>query len=82
MCSLLNFSMCSKNVFGVSAESMQCSIDNHGNMVPTILLLLQKQLYDQHGLKVCLISGFWLQLSSTSATCGHGKTFKIVPSAI
>lgn len=41
----------SKNVFGVSVESMQCSIDNHGNMVPTILLLLQKQLYDQQGLK-------------------------------
>lgn len=41
----------SKNVFGVSVESMQCSMDSHGNMVPTILLLLQKQLYDQQGLK-------------------------------
>lgn len=41
----------SKNVFGVSVESMQCSFDSHGNMVPTILLLLQKQLYDQRGLK-------------------------------
>ncbi|KAG0590222.1 hypothetical protein M758_1G080800 [Ceratodon purpureus] len=41
----------SKNVFGVSVESMQCSQDSQGNMVPTILLLLQKQLYDQNGLK-------------------------------
>lgn len=41
----------SQNVFGVSAESMQCSVDFHGNMVPTILLLLQKQLYDHQGLK-------------------------------
>lgn len=40
----------SKNVFGVSVESMQCSLDSHGNMVPTILLLLQRQLYDQQGL--------------------------------
>jgi hypothetical protein len=42
----------SQNVFGVSAESMQCSYDLQGNMVPTILLLLQKRLYDQGGLKV------------------------------
>ncbi|CAK9224302.1 unnamed protein product [Sphagnum jensenii] len=41
----------SQNVFGVSAESMQCSYDLQGNMVPTILLLLQKRLYDQGGLK-------------------------------
>jgi hypothetical protein len=53
MCSFLNLCMCSKNVFGVSVESMQCSQDSQGNMVPTILLLLQKQLYDQNGLKVC-----------------------------
>lgn len=65
-CSLsyLFFWVRSKNVFGVSVESMQCSIDSHGNMVPTILLLLQKQLYDQQGLKVCSISKFWLSIHS------------------
>lgn len=41
----------SASVFGVSAESMQCSYDRHGNSVPTILLLLQERLYDQGGLK-------------------------------
>lgn len=41
----------STSVFGVSAESMQCSYDRHGNSVPTILLLLQERLYDQGGLK-------------------------------
>lgn len=42
----------SASVFGVSAESMQCSYDRKGNSVPTILLLLQERLYDQGGLKV------------------------------
>ncbi|MCO5590977.1 hypothetical protein L7F22_044953 [Adiantum nelumboides] len=41
----------SASVFGVSAESMQCSYDGHGNSVPTILLLMQERLYDQKGLK-------------------------------
>lgn len=41
----------SASVFGVSAESMQCSYDRNGNSVPTILLLLQERLYDQGGLK-------------------------------
>ncbi|KAJ3683136.1 hypothetical protein LUZ60_013363 [Juncus effusus] len=41
----------SAKVFGVSAESMQCSIDPRGNSIPTILLLLQKKLYEQGGLK-------------------------------
>ncbi|KAI5058335.1 hypothetical protein GOP47_0026505 [Adiantum capillus-veneris] len=41
----------SASVFGVSAESMQCSYDGHGNSVPTILLLMQERLYDQGGLK-------------------------------
>lgn len=41
----------SASVFGVSAESMQCSYDRKGNSVPTILLLLQERLYDQGGLK-------------------------------
>ncbi|XP_071716680.1 rho GTPase-activating protein 2-like isoform X2 [Rutidosis leptorrhynchoides] len=41
----------SASVFGVSAESMQCSYDSRGNSVPTILLLMQKRLYDQGGLK-------------------------------
>ncbi|KAK6260156.1 CRIB domain - like 2 [Theobroma cacao] len=41
----------SASVFGVSAESMQCSIDSKGNSVPTILLLLQERLFSQGGLK-------------------------------
>lgn len=44
---------CSQSVFGVSAESMQCSYDKNGNSVPTILLLMQERLYHQGGLKVC-----------------------------
>jgi len=43
---------CSQSVFGVSAESMQCSYDHNGNSVPTILLLMQERLYHQGGLKV------------------------------
>ncbi|PKU86993.1 rho GTPase-activating protein 5 [Dendrobium catenatum] len=39
-------------VFGVSAESMQCSYDSRGNSVPTILLSMQRHLYSQGGLKV------------------------------
>ncbi|GAA0163042.1 cytoskeletal protein [Lithospermum erythrorhizon] len=39
------------SVFGVSAESMQCSFDKRGNSVPTILLLMQERLYAQGGLK-------------------------------
>ncbi|KAK4376305.1 hypothetical protein RND71_006982 [Anisodus tanguticus] len=41
----------SVTVFGVSAESMQCSYDTRGNSVPTILLLMQERLYSQDGLK-------------------------------
>ncbi|KAI4374322.1 hypothetical protein MLD38_012329 [Melastoma candidum] len=41
----------SVSVFGVSAESMQCSYDARGNSVPSILLLMQEQLYSQGGLK-------------------------------
>ncbi|KAK9071772.1 hypothetical protein SSX86_008201 [Deinandra increscens subsp. villosa] len=41
----------SVSVFGVSAESMQCSYDLRGNSVPTILLLMQQRLYAQGGLK-------------------------------
>ncbi|KAK2990559.1 hypothetical protein RJ640_019839 [Escallonia rubra] len=41
----------SVSVFGVSAESMQCSYDARGNSVPTILLLMQERLYTQGGLK-------------------------------
>ncbi|KAL4558819.1 hypothetical protein LXL04_037021 [Taraxacum kok-saghyz] len=41
----------SVSVFGVSAESMQCSYDSKGNSVPTILLLMQERLYAQGGLK-------------------------------
>ncbi|XP_059625770.1 rho GTPase-activating protein 2 [Cornus florida] len=42
----------SASVFGVSAESMQCSYDSRGNSVPTILLLMQERLSSQGGLKV------------------------------
>lgn len=45
----------SVRVFGVSAKSMQCSYDNRGNSVPTILLMMQKRLYSEEGLKVCFI---------------------------
>ncbi|XP_058748328.1 rho GTPase-activating protein 2-like [Vicia villosa] len=41
----------SVSVFGVSAESMQCSYDSKGNSVPTILMLMQDHLYSQGGLK-------------------------------
>ncbi|KAK4279056.1 hypothetical protein QN277_016818 [Acacia crassicarpa] len=41
----------STSVFGVSTESMQLSFDARGNSVPTILLLLQRQLYAQGGLQ-------------------------------
>ncbi|KAG7014405.1 Rho GTPase-activating protein 2 [Cucurbita argyrosperma subsp. argyrosperma] len=41
----------SASVFGVSAESMQCSTDSRGNSVPRILLLMQDRLYRQGGLK-------------------------------
>ncbi|XP_057535101.1 rho GTPase-activating protein 2 [Amaranthus tricolor] len=41
----------SVSVFGVSAESMQCSYDSKGNSVPIILLLMQERLYSQGGLK-------------------------------
>ncbi|KAF2567793.1 hypothetical protein F2Q70_00028921 [Brassica cretica] len=41
----------SVSAFGVSAKSMQCSYDNIGNSVPTILLRMQKRLYTEGGLK-------------------------------
>ncbi|GMI75947.1 ROP guanosine triphosphatase (GTPase)-activating protein 3 [Hibiscus trionum] len=41
----------SASVFGVSAKSMQCSYDDRGNSVPTILLMMQKRLYVEGGLK-------------------------------
>jgi hypothetical protein len=41
----------SQNVFGVSAESMQCAFDSKGNSVPMILLLMQERLYHEGGLK-------------------------------
>lgn len=41
----------SVHVFGVSAESMQCSYDERGNSVPTILLMMQKSLYEGGGLQ-------------------------------
>lgn len=41
----------SATVFGVSAKSMQCSYDERGNSVPTILLMMQRRLYCEGGLK-------------------------------
>ncbi|KAE8679611.1 Rho GTPase-activating protein 1 [Hibiscus syriacus] len=41
----------SATVFGISAGSMQCSLDSKGNSIPTILLLMQERLYSQGGLK-------------------------------
>ncbi|KAE8724061.1 Rho GTPase-activating protein 3 [Hibiscus syriacus] len=41
----------SASVFGVSAKSMQCSYDDRGNSVPTILLMMQRRLYSEGGLK-------------------------------
>ncbi|XP_050238509.1 rho GTPase-activating protein 3 [Mercurialis annua] len=41
----------SANVFGVSAQSMQCTYDDRGNSVPTILLMMQKRLYVEGGLR-------------------------------
>uniref|UniRef100_A0A1J3D0S6 Rho GTPase-activating protein 3 n=1 Tax=Noccaea caerulescens TaxID=107243 RepID=A0A1J3D0S6_NOCCA len=41
----------SVSVFGVSAKSMQCSYDDRGNSVPTILLRMQKRLYTEGGLQ-------------------------------
>lgn len=41
----------SVSVFGVSAKSMQCSYDERGNSVPTILLMMQKRLYEGGGLQ-------------------------------
>ncbi|KAK9161083.1 hypothetical protein Syun_007424 [Stephania yunnanensis] len=41
----------SASVFGVSAESMQCSYDHRGNSVPTILLMMQRRLYAGGGLQ-------------------------------
>ncbi|KAL3646880.1 Rho GTPase-activating protein 1 [Castilleja foliolosa] len=41
----------STRVFGVSTESMQLSFDSRGNCVPTILLMMQRSLYEQGGLQ-------------------------------
>lgn len=49
---MLLFFSSSASVFGVSAKSMQCSYDDKGNSVPTILLMMQKRLYSGGGLKV------------------------------
>ncbi|CAH8356727.1 unnamed protein product [Eruca vesicaria subsp. sativa] len=42
----------SATVFGVSTESMQLSYDTRGNIVPTILLMMQSHLYSRGGLRV------------------------------
>ncbi|GKD84386.1 hypothetical protein Tco_1355540, partial [Tanacetum coccineum] len=52
----------SVSVFGVSAESMQCSYDSRGNNVPIIHLLIQERLYAQGGLKKSLQSAVHILL--------------------
>ncbi|GAA0145268.1 cytoskeletal protein [Lithospermum erythrorhizon] len=42
----------SASVFGVSAQSMQCSFDSRGNSVPTILIRMQHRLYSEGGLQM------------------------------
>ncbi|PAN39704.1 hypothetical protein PAHAL_7G262500 [Panicum hallii] len=42
----------SVSVFGVSPTSLQCSYDQRGNSVPTILLMMQRKLYIRDGLKI------------------------------
>ena len=42
-------------MFGVSTESMQLSYDTRGNIVPTILLMMQSHLYSRGGLQVRVI---------------------------
>ncbi|KAL6882683.1 hypothetical protein ACP4OV_011373 [Aristida adscensionis] len=42
----------SVSVFGVSPTSLQCSYDQRGNSVPTILLMIQRKLYIRNGLKI------------------------------
>ncbi|RCV35051.1 hypothetical protein SETIT_7G207900v2 [Setaria italica] len=42
----------SVSVFGVSPTSLQCSYDQRGNSVPTILLMMQRKLYVREGLKI------------------------------
>ncbi|KAL5670745.1 hypothetical protein ACJX0J_015051, partial [Zea mays] len=39
------------SVFGVSSESMQCSYDSRGNSFLTILLMMQRSLYEHGGLQ-------------------------------
>ncbi|CAH9071639.1 unnamed protein product [Cuscuta epithymum] len=41
----------STRVFGVSTECMQLSFDSRGNCVPTILLMMQRRLYEHGGLQ-------------------------------
>ncbi|KAJ4759217.1 Rho GTPase-activating protein 3 [Rhynchospora pubera] len=41
----------SVSVFGVSPNSMQCSFDKRGNSIPTILLSMQRHLYQHGGLQ-------------------------------
>ncbi|KAK9743214.1 hypothetical protein RND81_03G225000 [Saponaria officinalis] len=45
----LNF-LLNVSVFGVSPQSMQCCIDERGSSVPTLLIMMQKQVYAQGGL--------------------------------
>ncbi|KAG6417691.1 hypothetical protein SASPL_119880 [Salvia splendens] len=51
----------SATVFGVSTESMQLSYDHQGNSIPTILLLMQRHLYSQHGLQTLTVITICLQ---------------------
>lgn len=57
--SLISIVFCSASVFGVSVQSMQCSYDQRGNSVPTILLELQSRLYTEGGLQVLFFLCTW-----------------------
>lgn len=68
---------CSVRVFGVSAKSMQCSYDDRGNSVPTILLMMQKRLYAEGGLKVCFELIIWIDvlIGSNALTVFSNTTY-------
>ncbi|KAL8125758.1 hypothetical protein AgCh_013144 [Apium graveolens] len=51
------------SVFGVSANSMQCSYGQRGNSVPTILLTMKKRLYSGGGLQA--EKNFWINAENT-----------------
>ncbi|KAK9280513.1 hypothetical protein L1049_014205 [Liquidambar formosana] len=71
----------SASVFGVSAKSMQCSYDQRGNSVPTILLMMQKRLYSEGGLQAEGI--FRINAENSQEECVRNQLNKgVVPRGI